>query len=287
MLKNPLFKFLSSLKLAVLVLLSLAGVLATATVLESEYGTRAAYVMVYGTPWFYLLLFLLGTNVLCAALSRLPWKKRHIGFVVTHAGIITILVGSYLTMALGVDGSLPVYEGSEDSEVILTRLKLSVTDEEERLAQHFPVPEFAMREQGKLMSVALSPTDSLVIEEFIPRAVAERKIIPSPVSGVGMPALRVEVFNKRFRVGEWLMLSQAEKPQEMSLGPAKLSLRKLWSKDAESRFLDEKGGAKQVAKKGIGYLVVMMQGKQYRVEVDASLDVMAARYRAAWKSMRR
>ncbi len=148
MLSNPYFRSFSlSLKLAVLCLLSLAAVLATATVLESEFGTRAAHVMVYGTLWFYALLLLLGTNVLCAALSRLPWKKRHIGFVTTHVGILTILLGAYLTMRFGVDGSLPVFEGSEDSEVILNNLKLSVMDEEERLAQHFPVPEVCLASQ--------------------------------------------------------------------------------------------------------------------------------------------
>src|SRR3954462_4015762 len=88
--KNPLFKFFSSLKLAVFSLLSLSAVLGTATVLESNYGTRAVYLMVYGTWWFYGLLGLLATNVLCAALSRYPWKRRQTGFVVTHLGILTI-----------------------------------------------------------------------------------------------------------------------------------------------------------------------------------------------------
>jgi hypothetical protein len=275
MLSNPLFRFLASLKLAVLCLLSVAGVLATATVLESLYGTRAAHVMVYGTLWFYLLLLLLATNVLCAALSRWPWKKRHVGFVITHAGILIILFGSFLTMRFGVDGNLPVYEGGEESQVILNNLKLSVMDEQERQSENFPVPEYAMRKEGHLMQIDLSPTDRLVVDEFIPRAVAERKITPSPLAGIGQPAVKVEVFNSRFRVGEWLLLSQPEKAAQLSLGPAVLSFQKLWSAEGEKRFLDRKPEAQPKADP-IGYLVMEFEGKQYRLDISSHLHKWAA-----------
>jgi hypothetical protein len=270
MLSNPFFKFLASLKLAVICLLSVAGVLATATVLESIYGTRAAHVMVYGTVWFYLLLTLLATNVFCAALSRWPWKKRQYGFVITHAGILTILFGSFLTMRFGVDGNLPVYEGGEDSQVILSNLKLSVMDEQEKQAENFPVPEYALLKQGNLMQVDLSPTDKLKVDEFIPRAVAEREITPSPLPGVGQPAVKVEVFNSRFRVGEWLLLSQPEKPAQLSLGPATLSFQKLWSSESEKRFLDRKPEAQPKADP-IGYLLLEFEGKQFRIDIASHL----------------
>ncbi|MBM4318038.1 MAG: cytochrome C biogenesis protein, partial [Deltaproteobacteria bacterium] len=66
MMKSPIFKFFASLKLAVISILLLASVLTIATCLESLYGTRAVHVLVYGTPWFAGVLFLLGLNVLCA-----------------------------------------------------------------------------------------------------------------------------------------------------------------------------------------------------------------------------
>ena len=277
MLSNPVFKFLSSLKLAVFSLLSLAGVLATATVLESEYGTRAAHVMVYGTGWFYTLLLLLGTNVLCAALSRFPWKRRHIGFVVTHTGILTILVGSFLTARYGIDGSLPVYEGSEDSEVILNSLKLSVMDEEERYAQNFPVPETALLAKGRLLDVSISPKDKLVIDEFVPRAVVEREVKPSPVAGVGQPAIKVEVFNGRFRVNQWLLVNQPEKATSQALGPATLTFQKLWSAAEEAKFLNATTEKKNAAAKSVGYLVVTLEGRDYRIDIDEA--------RKAWQAI--
>ena len=42
-----------------------------------------------------ILLAFLGDNILCAALIRYPWKKRQTGFVITHAGLLILLAGSY------------------------------------------------------------------------------------------------------------------------------------------------------------------------------------------------
>ena len=117
---KKIFNFLSSLKLAVIVILGLAYVLAMGTIYESLYGTPVAKEKVYGTIWFSLLLFTLGINVLCAALSRFPWKKHHIGFVVTHAGIIVILIGSFITQKWGVDGTMALAEGETGDRVVTT-----------------------------------------------------------------------------------------------------------------------------------------------------------------------
>jgi len=51
---------------------------------------------IYQTKGFAILLAFLGTNILCAALIRYPWKKRQTGFVITHAGLL-VLLASILT----------------------------------------------------------------------------------------------------------------------------------------------------------------------------------------------
>ena len=48
---------------------------------------------IYRGPYFAILLAFLGTNILCAALIRFPWKKRQTGFVITHAGLLIVLAG--------------------------------------------------------------------------------------------------------------------------------------------------------------------------------------------------
>jgi len=100
---RPVLQFFGSLKFAVVDLLSLATILAVGTVLESLYGARAAQILVYRTWWFSGVLFFLGTTLFCAAAIRYPWKKRQTGFVITHAGILTLLLGSFLTQQFGLE----------------------------------------------------------------------------------------------------------------------------------------------------------------------------------------
>ena len=76
---------LGSLDLAILLLLSLAGVCAVATFLESGFSARVARAYVYNAPWFNVWLLLLSLNLTCSAATRWPWEKKHAGFVITHA----------------------------------------------------------------------------------------------------------------------------------------------------------------------------------------------------------
>ena len=43
----------------------------------------------------YLILVLgaLGTNIFCVAVSRWPWQRRHIPFLLAHLGILMLLAG--------------------------------------------------------------------------------------------------------------------------------------------------------------------------------------------------
>jgi len=102
---------LASLQLAVVLISLYAVVLAWATLVESRHGTAAAHFGIYDTGWFVALNVLLGLNVLCAALVRFPWRRRQAGFVVTHAGILVLLVGCWVSHRGGIEAQLPVFEG--------------------------------------------------------------------------------------------------------------------------------------------------------------------------------
>lgn len=108
---DAVYRFLASLKLAVISLGSLAAVLAYATWFESKYGTTAVQQWVYRTKGFAILLAFLGANILCAALIRYPWKRRQTGFVVTHAGLLVLLAGSWYSMMTADEGQLYIPEG--------------------------------------------------------------------------------------------------------------------------------------------------------------------------------
>src|SRR3954468_18134114 len=92
---DAIYRFLASLKLAVFSLSTLAAVLSYATFFESWYGMAAVQEWIYRSKGFAILLAFLGMNILCAALIRIPWKKRQTGFVITHAGLLILLAGSW------------------------------------------------------------------------------------------------------------------------------------------------------------------------------------------------
>src|SRR2546423_9712833 len=94
--RNRLFKFFASLKLAVILLAVLIVGAISGTIYESSFDAKVARTYVYGAPWFNLWLMLLGTNLAVSALSRWPWRKHHTAFLITHLGIITLLIGSLI-----------------------------------------------------------------------------------------------------------------------------------------------------------------------------------------------
>ena len=108
---NPIFLFFSSVKTAIALLLILALVVAIGTIIESRYNAEYAQLLVYNTNWFRFLIFLIGLLILNATIARIPWKKRHRGFLVTHLGMLLILFGAYITSTQGIDGYLRVTEG--------------------------------------------------------------------------------------------------------------------------------------------------------------------------------
>jgi hypothetical protein len=115
---DAIYRFLASLKLAVISLGTLSAVLAYATYFESTYGTAAAQEWIYKSKGFAILLLFLGANILCAALIRFPWKLRQTGFVITHTGLLILLAGSWMSVRTADEGQLGMLEGETQSQLV-------------------------------------------------------------------------------------------------------------------------------------------------------------------------
>jgi hypothetical protein len=115
---DAIYRFLASLKLAVFSIATLAATLAYATFFESAYGMGASQEYIYRSAGFSILLAFLGMNILCAALIRFPWKRRQTGFVVTHAGLLTLLLGSFYSFRTADEGQVGMLEGDVKSELV-------------------------------------------------------------------------------------------------------------------------------------------------------------------------
>jgi uncharacterized membrane protein YfcA len=99
--RSKTFKFFASIKLAVVLLAVIIVASIIGTIYESSFDAKVARAYVYGAPWFNLWLLVLVANLTVSALSRWPWKKHHVAFLITHLGIITLLFGSLIGPNLG------------------------------------------------------------------------------------------------------------------------------------------------------------------------------------------
>jgi hypothetical protein len=117
----------ASLRLAVVVMLTLGAVCAYATFYEMEHGTPAVQRDIYQTPWFAFLLGLLGLNVFSVMVSRWPWTKHQAGFLIAHVGILSILVGSVISLYRGLDSNMALAEGETSNRVRLLGKALHVS----------------------------------------------------------------------------------------------------------------------------------------------------------------
>ena len=113
-------RMMASLKLAVVLMATLAAVLAVATLVETECGRVYAQWYVYHSWWFSALLGLLCVSIFCAAAVRVPWKRHQTGFVITHAGLLVLLTGAIRSLLCGIDGQITLTEGETASHLMLT-----------------------------------------------------------------------------------------------------------------------------------------------------------------------
>jgi len=101
-----LIHLLGSLQLALILLATIAIACGVATFTESHFDTKVAHAMIYKAPWFLAWLGLLCLNLFAVTLTRWPWERKHLGFVITHYGIITLLMGAAIGSKLGFEGNV-------------------------------------------------------------------------------------------------------------------------------------------------------------------------------------
>ncbi|MDJ1182618.1 cytochrome c biogenesis protein ResB [Roseofilum casamattae] len=109
MMTTPLLRFFGSIQFAVPLLATIVAVLVGATIYESQVGSSVVQHLIYKSPWFGMLMFLLAVNLSISALSRYPWRgARKMGFALTHLGLVLVIIGSAGVIHLSLEGMLPL-----------------------------------------------------------------------------------------------------------------------------------------------------------------------------------
>src|SRR5256714_5365441 len=225
--QKAIFKFFASLNLAVVLLAVLIIGAIVGTLYESSFDAKVARAYVYGAPWFNAWLVLLGANLTASALSRWPWKKYHSAFLITHLGIITLLIGSLIGRIFGVEGTITLFKREPSTNRLLVdQHQLRVHDVDgiikgypAEFLHHPPDPQHP-RNLGLLASGA-----RLQIVDYAPAI--ESKLNPRPLQNGGVPALhlKIETAMMNQHLESWLL---ADDPQNgnFSMGLANIEFKR-------------------------------------------------------------
>ncbi|MDR0430634.1 MAG: c-type cytochrome biogenesis protein CcsB [Tannerellaceae bacterium] len=113
----------SSYVTAIVLLIIYAFCLALATFIEKYHGTVAAKMIVYYSPLFFLLQFLLVVNFLAALVKHRLLKKKKWGFILIHFAFIIILFGALISHLFGEEGILHLREGESSNRLMVETSK--------------------------------------------------------------------------------------------------------------------------------------------------------------------
>ena len=173
---KQIIRFIGSVRFTVILLITFAVVLISATWLATD-TTNGAYRKDFYRSWqFVLLLTLLTLNILCATVKKMPFKIWQIGFVMTHIGIIIILSAAMVSGLFKTYGYMTLQEGKisnyielEDEHQIAVQVEkgdrgvvsVDTFDLDTNIYNPAPLNKvFLLKGTGKILTV----------EKFIPNA---------------------------------------------------------------------------------------------------------------------
>jgi len=150
--KNPVLKFLASVKLGAVLMTIVAIGSAFGTIIESFYGGRdVAYGQVYAAPWFEFVLGLFIINLTLLFFMRMPYRPQRYGFALIHLSMIVILLSAATTRYFGYEGIMPIREGATVDYIFSNEMHARVTLGGQEAS--FPVPFFQPGEVNHFKTV--------------------------------------------------------------------------------------------------------------------------------------
>src|SRR5215211_4411750 len=224
--RNRVFKFFASLQLAVVLLAVLIIASIAGTIYESSFDAKVARAYVYGAPWFNIWLLLLVANLTVSALSRWPWRKHHVAFLITHLGIITLLFGSLIGRIWGTEGTITLFRGDAPSNrLLIDQHQLRVRDTDGIIKGY--AAEFINRKPTPARPLDLGPLASgerLSVIDYAPAI--EAKLNPKPVEGGGLPALHFVMTTTMMgqKLESWLLAGDPQHGR-FEMGLARIELK--------------------------------------------------------------
>ena len=174
--------WLGSMQLALILLSTIAAACAIATIAESEFSTKIAQVYIYKAPWFIVWLIVLCINLLAVTITRWPWAKAHTGFIITHYGIITLLIGAMIGIQTGFEGNVTLHKDKPPvRKLTINRSIIQVESPNDTALYVMPFDASTARPSEKRPRVFEVPKTDLEIiaDGFSENLIKEEKLVPA------------------------------------------------------------------------------------------------------------
>jgi cytochrome c-type biogenesis protein CcsB len=94
--------------------------MATATFIENDFGSAAAYSFVYDARWFELILLLLSVNLIGQIFEYKLYRKAKLTVFLFHSSFLVMIIGAGLTRYIGYEGTIHIREGEEQNKCYST-----------------------------------------------------------------------------------------------------------------------------------------------------------------------
>jgi hypothetical protein len=110
-------RILSSRATTIVLLIVYAAGLASATFIEKAHGSMLAKALIYYSPVFFLLQFLLAANFVLTFIKYRSHKAGKQGFIAIHFAFVIILLGALISHLTGIEGMLHLREGERSDAI--------------------------------------------------------------------------------------------------------------------------------------------------------------------------
>ncbi len=223
---SKLIQFICSIRFTIFLLLTLAVILAVATVIESREGTAMVQVKVYRAAWFNFFLAAFTINMLGGTYKRFRPLYVFTGFGVTHVGVFIILIGAFLTRNFCIEGQMTIPTGATRAHYVGNDdyVTAVVKDSDEKLAVTVPIDRGSKQRDlwstGRLKESGIT----VVLDTYYPDLAFKRRLEPG--GDIENPAIKFRLSAMGSEADGWLM-PRVSSQSRINMGPMQVRIEEV------------------------------------------------------------
>lgn len=144
---NYIYQFLSSSKLALVLLIIFSVSMGVATFIENDWGTTFSWGFVYNSWWFELVMLLLTISFITNIFKYKLYQKSKWAILLFHIAFVVIMIGAGITRYTSYTGIVRIREKS-DSNTVITQdeyLKINYLENKTNKTHLIKVPKFKIQ----------------------------------------------------------------------------------------------------------------------------------------------